>query len=218
MIGSRLESVKLVLIKRALVLVSLSLAAFTTAARAQDKPALGTVSGTVQDPAGAVIAGARVALGNAAGIDGNRSQETAVQTTITDNSGSFKFTRVPAGTYKLEVQSNGFATQVIDIRVGPQSPAPQRILMAIDRLTQEATVTSTTADTQISTDTSQNQNSVSMSASELRDLPIFDQDYVGTLSRFLDPGATGTSGVSLVVDGIEANSVGVSASAIKEVK
>jgi hypothetical protein len=167
------------------------------------------VSGTVQDPTGAVIAGARVEL---------RSQEVAVQMTITDSTGNFKFSRVRSGTYKVRVQSNGFASQTIDLKIGPGSPAPLRISMAIDTLTQEATITSTSTETQISTETSQNQNSVSLSTNELKDLPVFDQDYIGTMSRFLDPGATGTSGVSLVVDGIEANSVGVSASAIKEVK
>src|SRR5262249_51482520 len=50
------------------------------------------------------------------------------------------------------------------------------------------------------------------------DLPIFDQDYVGTLSRFLDAGSVATSGATLIVDGIEATRAGVSASAIQEVK
>ena len=38
------------------------------------------------------------------------------------------------------------------------------------------------------------------------------------MSRFLDAGSIGTSGVTLVVDGVEATRAGVSASAIQEVK
>jgi hypothetical protein len=38
------------------------------------------------------------------------------------------------------------------------------------------------------------------------------------MSRFLDPGSTGTNGVSLVVNGMEVSNLGVSASAIKEIK
>ena len=47
--------------------------------------------------------------------------------------------------------------------------------------------------------------------------PIFDNDVIGTLSRFLDPGSLGSEGATLVVDGMEARKVGVSPSA-SEVK
>jgi hypothetical protein len=203
------DSVKFRLINAIFILVVLWPATTASATGIQDKSPQGTVSGTVQDPTGAVIAGARVEL---------RSQTAAVQTTTTDNTGSFKFSRVPSGTYKVQVQSTGFALQTIDLKVGAGSPAPLHVSMSIERLSQEATITSTASEAQISTETSHNQDSISLTTNELKDLPIFDQDYVGTLSRFVDPGATGTSGVSLVVDGIEANSIGVSASAIKEVK
>src|SRR5262249_45282260 len=49
-------------------------------------------------------------------------------------------------------------------------------------------------------------------------LPVFDQDYIGTMSRFLDAGSIATGGVTLVVDGVEASRASVSASAIQEVK
>src|SRR5258708_6878297 len=57
-----------------------------------------------------------------------------------------------------------------------------------------------------------------MDRSALDNLPIFDQDFIGTMSRFLDSGSIGTNGVTLVVDGMEATRAGVSASAIQEVK
>ncbi|HZS45234.1 MAG TPA: carboxypeptidase regulatory-like domain-containing protein [Blastocatellia bacterium] len=168
-----------------------------------------TVSGIVQDQNNAAIIGAQVDLLN---------NNVRIKSTTTDGNGGFRFAQVPSGVLAVRIQSNGFATQIIDVKVGPQSPAPLRISMAIATLTQETTINATISETQISTETSDNQNAVSMKSSELKDLPVFDQDYVGTLSRFLDPGGTGTSGISLVVDGVEANSVGVSASAIKEVK
>src|SRR4029077_2837498 len=49
-------------------------------------------------------------------------------------------------------------------------------------------------------------------------VPLFDQDYITTMSRFLDDNATGTNGISLVVNGIEGNGPGVTASAVQEVK
>jgi len=49
-------------------------------------------------------------------------------------------------------------------------------------------------------------------------LPVFDQDYITTMSRFLDPDLSGTNGTTLVVNGVEANGPGVTASAIQSVK
>src|ERR1700722_18407558 len=46
----------------------------------------------------------------------------------------------------------------------------------------------------------------------------YDFNYITTMSRFLDSDATGTNGVTLVVNGIEANGPGVTASAIQSVK
>src|SRR5262249_26183320 len=64
----------------------------------------GSISGTVVDPQGAVVPGAQV-----------KATETAtgkVYTTATDNSGLFRFSLVPAGTYKVEVSASRFKTTV----------------------------------------------------------------------------------------------------------
>jgi hypothetical protein len=50
----------------------------------------------------------------------------------------------------------------------------------------------------------------------LEKVPVFDQDYVATLTPFLDQTGVATSGVSLIVDGVEMKGTGVSASAIAE--
>ena len=72
--------------------------------------------------------------------------------------------------------------------------------------------------TQVSTNAADNLNTVALTRQSLDDLPIFDQDYIGTMSRFLDAGSIATGGVTIVVDGVEASRAGVSASAIQEVK
>jgi hypothetical protein len=51
---------------------------------------------------------------------------------------------------------------------------------------------------------------------KIRSRPVFDQNYIAALTPFLDQVGVATSGVSIVVDGIEMNSTGVSASAIAE--
>src|SRR5258708_3053245 len=64
----------------------------------------GSISGTVKDPQGAVVTGAQVKATEAGtGI---------VHTTTTDNSGLFRFSLIPAGTYKVEITKQGFKTAV----------------------------------------------------------------------------------------------------------
>src|SRR5262249_7484756 len=52
----------------------------------------------------------------------------------------------------------------------------------------------------------------------LENLPVFDQDVLATMSRFLDLSSVGSTGATLVVNGMEVNSLNVSASAIQQIK
>ena len=69
---------------------------------------------------------------------------------------------------------------------------------------------------QVTLDPSANRDQVSTSAGMLEKVPVFDQDYVAALTPFLDQTGVATSGVSLIVDGVEMKGTGVSASAIAE--
>ena len=62
---------------------------------------------------------------------------------------------------------------------------------------------------------SSNQESQLLTASTIAVLPVLDQDYVGFMSRFLDPAVTGTQGATLVVNGVESGSFYQASSAIK---
>jgi Carboxypeptidase regulatory-like domain len=63
----------------------------------------GSISGTVKDPSGAVIAGAMVTATNA---------ETNIQTkTVTDDKGLFSFPSLQVGRYSVKVEEEGFGTQ-----------------------------------------------------------------------------------------------------------
>ena len=64
----------------------------------------GSISGTVVDQQGAVVAGAQV---KATGVDTG-----SVQTTTSDSAGSFRFNLIPAGNYKIEVSAQNFKTSV----------------------------------------------------------------------------------------------------------
>jgi len=71
---------------------------------------------------------------------------------------------------------------------------------------------------QVSADVAENTSANRLDRDTLDRVPVFDQDYISAVSRFLDDSATGTNGVTLVVNGTEANGPGVTASAIQEVK
>jgi len=65
-----------------------------------------TVQGTVTDPKGAVLPNAKVTL---------RNQATGVErTTQTDSDGNYQVASLPVGVYRVEVQSTGFQTEVIN--------------------------------------------------------------------------------------------------------
>jgi Carboxypeptidase regulatory-like domain/TonB dependent receptor len=166
-----------------------------------------SISGLVQDQAGAAISGAIVEI-----VAGTVTQPS----TTTDQSGSFRFNRLPSGKYQLKVRSEGFEVATVEVTVGSQPQPPLQIVMAIASLHQETTVTSEPAT--INTEATDNKDTVALSEQSLSNLPVFDQDYIGAMSRFLDPGSVGTNGVSLVVNGMEVNNLGVSPSAIKEIK
>lgn len=175
---------------------------------AQSPSARLSISGAVADQAGATIVGAHVDLAAANAI--------GTQSTTTDQAGRFEFKRIAPGKYRLQVSSPGFESTSLEVTVGSQSPAALQVVMAIADLRQETTVTSEPA--KISTEASDNKDSVALTEQALGNLPVFDQDYVGAMSRFLDPGSVGTNGVTLVVNGMEVNNLGVSPSAIKEIK
>lgn len=160
------------------------------------------------DPHRAGVLGARVTL--------KKANDSEVRSATADESGSFRFEGVPPGNYELRIEREGFKTAVTRVRVGAESPRLMTIGLTLAEVQQEVTVGAEGA--QVSTNTSDNLDTITLNRSTLDNLPIFDQDYVGTMSRFLDSSSVGTSGVTLVVDGVEGTRAGVSASAIQEVR
>jgi hypothetical protein len=168
------------------------------------------MTGTVLDPSGAAIAQARVSLLG--------SDDKALAQVTTDNSGAFRFENLAPGNYTLDFHAEGFR----DIRIHTSLPgkrqSPIRVAMQILVPTENVTVATGESVPVVTTESSENQNANTIDRNALDRVPVFDQDYITTMSRFLDDNATGTYGVTLVVNGIEANGPGVTPSAIQEVK
>jgi hypothetical protein len=167
------------------------------------------INGVVLDPSGAAIPRAKVIL--------IRPDGTLVDQSLTDNTGGFRFNQVAVGEYTVDIQAAGFRETKVSAVVGAKQPPSLRIVMPIEVENQTVNVEAGGAPL-VSTDIGGNQNANTIDRDALDRVPVFDQDYITTMSRFLDDNATGTNGVSLVVNGIEANGPGVTASAVQEVK
>ena len=172
--------------------------------------AIRQASGTVKDSSGAVVISAEVTLQDRKG--------RTLKRTATD----------PTGTFRLPLNSNSDSVVVVrspgfQVRFIPSGVFDQRgdhLYITLEVAADEETIAVDASDSspRVSTDRGRNQNGEEFESNALDRLPVFDANYVATLSRFLDPDATGTNGVTLVVNGIEANGPGVTASAITSVK
>jgi Carboxypeptidase regulatory-like domain len=177
-------------------------------AQSQTAPRGSSIAGIVLDPSGAAIVGAQVIL---------KRNVVPIGQTATDDSGSFHFGSLEPGGYQLSIQKEGFRETTKMVNIGSRSPLI-RIVLPISVRNEQVNVDADSSAPQVSSEVAQNQNANTVDRAALDRVPVFDQDYVTTLSRFLDDSAIGTNGVSLVVNGIEANGPGVTASAVNEVK
>ena len=75
-----------------------------------------------------------------------------------------------------------------------------------------------TGSAEVSTAATNNLSAIVVDQNMLAGLPILDQDFVATLSRFLDAGSLGGGGPTLVVNGMEVSALRVSSSAIQQIK
>jgi hypothetical protein len=169
-----------------------------------------SVSGMVLDPSGAAIPNAQVILLSPDG------RELARVTS--DKDGNFQFEKLAAGNYKIAVQAPGFRETAAELKLGSRQPAPLRVVLAIEMQNEVVNVAGGDVSMAVTTDVSENQNANNLDRSALDRVPVFDQDYITMMSRFLDDSAIGTNGVSLIVNGIEANGPGVTPSAVQEVR
>ncbi|MGB7623006.1 MAG: carboxypeptidase regulatory-like domain-containing protein [Terriglobia bacterium] len=89
-----------------LLLVVIALALLLVLTAASQAQSAGAIGGLVTDAQGAAVVGAKVTAHNTAtGID---------RTTITGPTGQYQLAALPIGTYKVEVQSQGFQTKVTE--------------------------------------------------------------------------------------------------------
>ncbi len=154
----------------------------------------GAITGTVTDPANAVVPGAKLVLRN---IDTGAVREA--QTTPT---GNFTLNSLPVGTYNLTVQATGFKTEVASkLGVEIDKTLNLNVRLQVGATTESITVTS--AAELLKTDNAE--QSMVVSGEKLNELPInFGGQGSGGGIRnwltftYLAPGVAGTSATAEV--------------------
>src|SRR6266508_2772970 len=123
------------------ILVSLMLAAFTSIALAQSTA---TLQGTVTDPSGAVVSGAKVTVRNQA-----TGSERIIQT---DSDGNYQAAALPPGVYRVEAQAQGFSSQTVsDLTLEVSRIVVQNFQLKLGDMTQRVEVTADTQTVETST-------------------------------------------------------------------
>jgi outer membrane receptor protein involved in Fe transport len=179
----------------------------TRSPQARNQPSGRVVGGTISDETGGVLPGSTVELVTR---DGSVSQSTT-----SDAGGRFQFTAVSAGDYVVRAAFAGLATASIDIHVGTANVDKLKLTLRLAKHEEDVTVSSG-GDT-VSPQSDTNLDTIAVDQNTFKALPVFDLDYLGALSRFLDDSASG-GGATLVVNGMEVNALRVSASAIQQIK
>ncbi len=93
---------------------------------------LGSISGTVVDPSGAVVAGVRVRL------TANNKDQASNQEVRSGENGEFSFAKVAPGPFQLTVTAAGFSPQTVSgvLRPGEVDLAPQIVLAVATNVTE----------------------------------------------------------------------------------
>lgn len=184
---SRFQS--LIMAATASLLIPLSFiflgASFTSTAHAQTM-LTGALAGTVTDPSGAEVVGARVTA--------TSEQTGAMSQTVSSSSGGFRFSLLKPGTYVLTISATGFKSTSTTVRVSLGQTANQNVKLAVGTASQTVEVSATSQ--LLQTDTAQLSSNVSLE--ELQNLPNPGSDLTyaaqGKPGVVMNTGADSSSG------------------------
>lgn len=154
-----------------------------------------SLRGLITDEFGAAIVGASVTLTDAAG-----AQKTA--TTTAD--GTYAFTGLAPGKYKIHAAATGFAaSEDTDVDVSAARRDPLNISLKIAAIESQVKVT---AETPLSTDTNNNANQQVLSGKDLDALPDDPDELAAALQALAGP-SVGPSGGQIFIDGFSGSNM-----------
>src|SRR2546425_8010686 len=140
----------------------------------------GTILGTVTDPSGAVVTGAKVTAKNV-----NTGLE---RTTQTSADGSYSIPELPIGTYTVTVSQSGFQTSSTT-NVAVDVAAEGRVDVAL-KTGEAVTVVEVSGETLPQVETTTDTLGTTFTAAQAKDLPLNGRDFQKLI--FLTPGVSGS--------------------------
>lgn len=144
----------------------------------------GSLSGTVKDPSGAVISGAKITLINQA----IRSEYTA----LSNEEGFYTFPALPVGQYDLTMEAVGFKSESkTGVRVDTDSAAALDVVLVLAEVSQSVSVEGSSTALQLQVDTVATHLGELVSASQMTALPLNGRSYTDLLP--IQPGVAPAS-------------------------
>ncbi len=155
-------------------LIALSALIFTSASAAQTSISTGGIVGTVTDPSGAVIGGAKVSITN---VGTNQAM-----TVTTTSSGLYNSGSVVPGTYRVRVEAKGFSTSELTLVVEVGSVAAGNIRLEVGQSSQVIEVQAAT----VAVNTEQATVQGVVTTQQIENLPINGRNFLDLAQ--LEPG------------------------------
>jgi len=165
----------------------------------------GVIAGTVTDPSGAVVAGAKVTItNNGTGIK---------QNTTTGAGGEYRFSLVPPGTYTVQVEASGFGTEKasgVVVQASQTVPFSLKLKVAsasqLIEVTGEAPLVQTeTSDLTMQVDNTTIQNMALVDRNVFGTLPMLAPQAMPGMDNSFTAGGARESGTSYMLNGGEDN-------------
>jgi hypothetical protein len=110
-----------------LIFVTLSILAAGPSSVSGQQAASATLSGTVKDPNGAVLSGARVSV--------TQSATGSKRETTTNDEGLFVLTNLPADDYKVTIEATGFTVKTVDVTLQVGQSATFNTMLSLGSVT-----------------------------------------------------------------------------------
>jgi hypothetical protein len=141
----------------------------------------GSIQGTIQDPAGAVVPNAKVQLKN--------TETSVVSTTRSDAEGNYRFVSLAPGSYQLSVDASGFSTTAVAFTLTTGANLNLPISMKVAAATQTLDVTGEAP----IVNTAESRNQLTLETPALSSLPLAGRNMISLVTTA--PGVVGTGTV-----------------------
>jgi hypothetical protein len=171
-------------------IVRLGLAALVCAAGLFAQDTYGNIAGTVMDPTGAAVPGAKVTV-----INTDRNQD--VRTLTTDTAGNYSAPLIPIGVYAVKVEAGGFKTAVKPgIQVNVNDKLTVNVSLEVGNVTESVTVQESALQVELTTPATAGV----MEGKDIRELQISTRNYEQLVG--LMPGVSSDNVDQLFIGGL----------------